>query len=180
MAVTFTSPLEGKAILRRRYAPKNKGGCTTCRCRHVRCDQTRPRCASCKKSRRQCRYPGPNSPLLSTSNTITTSLNPGAKSAIKVVFYSPPTTHSDITARLPRGPAAHPDHSPAENRALRYFRDIVAERLAGYFDARFWNTVVVRVCHSPGQNMRSLRHAVVALASHWENVVVPKMGRRST
>ena len=69
-----------------------------------------------------------------------------------------------------------PGQSPAEARALDYFRDIVAPRLAGTYDPTFWNRVVLQASH----RVSSLRHALVALASHWETVVEPGSRIRRT
>lgn len=69
-----------------------------------------------------------------------------------------------------------PEQTPAEARALDYFREIVAPNLAGTYDPAFWNRVVVQVSH----NVSSLRHAIVALASHWEKVVEPGSRKRNT
>ncbi|KIW88112.1 uncharacterized protein Z519_11222 [Cladophialophora bantiana CBS 173.52] len=151
-----------ETVARRRYAPKSKGGCQTCKSRHVRCDQLRPRCSACKKSARQCRY---------HSATPGFQESTGSEAAIRVVLWEP--TEPKLTARR----LAHtPGQSPEEYRALKYFRDVVAERLAGYFDASFWTRLTFQVAQSVGP----LRHAMIALASHWENVVVPGMHKRST
>ncbi|OQV10601.1 Fungal Zn2-Cys6 binuclear cluster domain-containing protein [Cladophialophora immunda] len=151
----MVKPTENMA--QRRYAPKSRGGCVTCRSRHVRCDQLRPRCSACKKSRRQCKY------ALESPES--------SEPAVRLVLWEP--TEPKLTIRR----LAHtPGQSPRECRALRYFRDVVAERLAGYFDASFWTRLTFQVAQTVG----SLRHAMIALASHWENVVVPGMHKRST
>lgn len=69
-----------------------------------------------------------------------------------------------------------PDETPTEARALDYFREVVAPSLAGTYDPTFWNRAVVQVSHRAS----SLRHAVVALASHWEKVVEPGSRKRNT
>ncbi|KIX07680.1 uncharacterized protein Z518_02334 [Rhinocladiella mackenziei CBS 650.93] len=50
------------------------------------------------------------------------------------------------------------------------------ERLAGAFDASFWTGMALQVARI----VSSLRHAMIALASYWENVVVPGSDKRST
>ncbi|KAJ9616377.1 hypothetical protein H2200_000095 [Cladophialophora chaetospira] len=165
MTSSFSSA-PSKPVIKRRYAPKSQGGCLTCRSRHVRCDRARPRCSPCKKSSRQCGYPASSS---SGPNSETTTSEEAAAAAVKVVFYEPGNLGVKRLAHTP-------GQTPREARALRYFREVVAERLAGFFDATFWTVGVVRVA----QSVPSLRHALVAVASHWENVVVPGMARRRT
>ena len=38
----------------RQFHHKTKGGCITCKSRHVKCDQTRPFCIRCRASHREC------------------------------------------------------------------------------------------------------------------------------
>lgn len=181
----------------RRYAPKSLGGCLTCRSRHVRCDQLRPRCSACCKASRQCRYAAATSAARSRTGTNSTSPDSGLEhevipeADIKMVYWEPPSPSATGRAQT-NGPSSSytsaritrvgcsltyrrlvtaPGATLRERRALRYFRDVVAEKLAGYFDAGFWTGVLFRVA----QGAASLRHAMVALASHWENVVVPGM-----
>src|ERR1700712_121380 len=63
---------------KRKWAPKSKGGCHTCKSRHVRCDKTYPTCNPCQKSSRQCQY--------TSSPTPSTSTDP-----LKIVLYQPTT-----------------------------------------------------------------------------------------
>ena len=92
---------------------------------------------------------------------------------MKIVFYEPEAPLVKLNVQR----LAHvPGQTAAELRALHYFRDVVAERLAGYFDTRFWADLVLQVAHS----VASLRHAIIAVSSHWEAVVVPGMHKRST
>ncbi|KAK9318759.1 hypothetical protein V1517DRAFT_100167 [Lipomyces orientalis] len=41
----------------RRAGPRSRKGCLTCRARHTRCDEARPICGNCRKSRLQCQQP---------------------------------------------------------------------------------------------------------------------------
>src|SRR5579883_340022 len=34
-------------------------GCKTCRSRHMKCDEAKPRCGPCKRSARECEYGDP-------------------------------------------------------------------------------------------------------------------------
>ncbi|KAK5055147.1 hypothetical protein LTR84_012895 [Exophiala bonariae] len=145
------------AIAKRKYAPKSRGGCATCRNRHVRCDQQRPRCVSCQRSSRQCFY--------------SDERDQSHQANLRLVLWEPaePILSQSQMSLIP-------GQTPTEARALDYFREIVAPNLAGTYDPTFWNRVVVQVSH----NASSLRHAVVALASHWERVVEPSSRKRNT
>lgn len=151
--------VSGEVIARRRYAPRNRGGCATCRNRHVRCDQQRPRCASCQKSSRQCIYSNQGDQSCQDQENL------------RLVLWEP-----SESIRIQNQISLIPGQTPAEARALDYFREIVAPNLAGTYDPTFWNRVVVQVSH----NVSSLRHAIVALASHWEKVVEPGGRKRNT
>ncbi|TQW00584.1 hypothetical protein V2A60_001655 [Cordyceps javanica] len=45
------------ATRRRRWAPRTRTGCTTCRAHHRKCDEGKPSCRHCITTRRPCRYP---------------------------------------------------------------------------------------------------------------------------
>ncbi|OAA33945.1 C6 zinc finger domain protein [Beauveria brongniartii RCEF 3172] len=49
------APLEQQLTIRkRRWAPRVRTGCWTCRSRHVKCDEVRPSCIRCRKGNRTC------------------------------------------------------------------------------------------------------------------------------
>ncbi|KAM3522953.1 hypothetical protein MY4038_008397 [Beauveria bassiana] len=49
------APLEQQLTIRkRRWAPRVRTGCWTCRSRHVKCDEVRPFCIRCRKGNRTC------------------------------------------------------------------------------------------------------------------------------
>ncbi|XMA20463.1 hypothetical protein WAI453_013254 [Rhynchosporium graminicola] len=87
---------------RRASKPKVKTGCNNCKVRRVKCDETRPQCAKCVRSNRQCEgYPAhkrtvesvipiaPRPEILPTGASITpSSAIPSSKSS------SPPTAKS--------------------------------------------------------------------------------------
>lgn len=149
--------LADQAVTRRKYAPKKRGGCITCKSRHVRCDQQRPRCGACKKSSRQCSFGSDRG-------------DTPEPDGIKIVLWEPGQPSLSVQRMCQT-----PNQTSDESRALEYFRDVVAERLAGYFDATFWTGLAFRVSMS----VASLRHAMIALASHWETVVVPGSDKRN-
>ncbi|CAH0054377.1 unnamed protein product [Clonostachys solani] len=56
-------PSKGSRSRKHRFVNRNRSGCSTCKERHVRCDETRPVCANCIKLGRACNYPAPALPL---------------------------------------------------------------------------------------------------------------------
>ncbi|KAH8808719.1 hypothetical protein F5884DRAFT_753238 [Xylogone sp. PMI_703] len=56
MGESSSAAAEGEAKVRRSRAskPKVRTGCTTCKIRHVKCDETKPACMRCVKFGRQC------------------------------------------------------------------------------------------------------------------------------
>jgi hypothetical protein len=121
---------------------------------------------------RQCKYT--SSPTEVTSGSSIGILEEKAKD-IKVVFFEPSRVRSFQNKFVStQRPSRHPDLTPRQSRLLHYFRMVVAERLTGYFNDRFWADQVFLVA----QTVPSLRHAMIALSSHWQNVIVPRMGSR--
>ena len=51
---TTTKPI---GFVPRRKHHKSRRGCTTCKKRHIRCDETFPRCDNCTKYQSDCNYP---------------------------------------------------------------------------------------------------------------------------
>lgn len=45
---------EGTELGDKRVKKRTKTGCTTCRLRRIKCDESKPECNNCKKSKRQC------------------------------------------------------------------------------------------------------------------------------
>ena len=65
---TATSELDHTR--QKRWAPKSKRGCATCKKRRVKCDEGRPSCSRCLTSERVCEYTG------SPEETYSTTKNP--------------------------------------------------------------------------------------------------------
>lgn len=64
-----TSP-EPEHTRQKRWAPKSRSGCVTCKKRRIKCDEARPSCARCTVSNRVCEY---QAPPTSTSDSEPTS-----------------------------------------------------------------------------------------------------------
>ncbi|KAK5115946.1 hypothetical protein LTR62_000402 [Meristemomyces frigidus] len=55
-----TTAGEKRVTVQRRYAPKTRTGCTTCKIRRVKCDELKPSCERCTSTGRKCDgYAGP-------------------------------------------------------------------------------------------------------------------------
>ncbi|PMD12882.1 hypothetical protein NA56DRAFT_756235 [Hyaloscypha hepaticicola] len=139
------------STVKRKWAPKTRGGCSTCKSRHIRCDKLEPCCTPCQKSSRNCAY---------TSNS---ELDP-----LKVVLFR----HRPITP-FPNRISESPSQTNVEARAFDFFRTKVAGNLSGVFDPSFWTVDILQVA----QQEEPIRHAVVALASLSEHLLDdPKNG----
>ncbi|TVY88324.1 Sterol uptake control protein [Lachnellula willkommii] len=128
---------------KRKWTPKSRSGCSTCKSRRVKCDEKQPRCTPCRKSSRQCEYTPDRDP-----------------DPLKVVLWRP----NDVA--IPRI-SPTPSHSNEESRAFHFFRTKVAANLGGFFDSSFWTLHVLRVA----QHEDPVRHAIVALASLSETIL---------
>ncbi|KXS95717.1 hypothetical protein AC578_10770 [Pseudocercospora eumusae] len=69
----------------RRHHSKTTTGCTSCKMRHVKCDETRPICKSCIRRRTECVY--------TTDKVISHKLSPASESPSNGV--KPPTATAD-------------------------------------------------------------------------------------
>ena len=128
---------------KRKWAPKSRSGCSTCKSRRVKCDEKQPICTPCCKSSRQCEYSPNRDP-----------------DPLKVVLWRP----NDVSIQRIH-PSPH--HSNEESRAFHFFRTKVATNLGGFFDSSFWTLDILRVA----QHEEPVRHAIVALASLSETLL---------
>ncbi|TID29015.1 hypothetical protein CANINC_002163 [Pichia inconspicua] len=53
------SPSKTPKIRRRAFSKRSKTGCFTCRERRIKCDECKPICKNCTKSKRICKFPDP-------------------------------------------------------------------------------------------------------------------------
>lgn len=128
---------------KRKWAPKGRGGCSTCKSRHVRCDKMQPICTPCQKSSRQCLYSSNQEP-----------------DPLTIVHWQPANL---ILCHI----SQNLSHTNAEVRAFDFFRTKVAINLSGFFDSSFWTRDILQVA----QQEDPVRHAVVALSSLSETML---------
>jgi hypothetical protein len=139
------------STVKRKWAPKTRGGCSTCKSRHIRCDKLEPCCTPCQKSSRNCAFTPISEP-----------------DPLKVVHFR----HQPIAA-FPNRISEGPSQTNVEARAFDFFRTKVAGYLSGVFDPSFWTIDILQVA----QQEEPVRHAVVAVASLSEHLLnIPKNG----
>ncbi|KAI0408085.1 hypothetical protein F4802DRAFT_594530 [Xylaria palmicola] len=171
--------------------PKVKTGCNNCKQRRIKCDEKRPACTHCVRSKRECSgYPPPPRPKI--YEEIRIAPKPSGRANLV------PATPTILAAR-PRGqplaqlatvaPAAPymraltPPETPVystlathrlsiipfdsrEGQYFQLFRDYTASELSGFFDSSFWTRRVLQECHTE----ESIRHAVVALGALYKTL----------
>ncbi|KAF2722659.1 hypothetical protein K431DRAFT_283797 [Polychaeton citri CBS 116435] len=122
---------------KRASKPKVRTGCTTCKIRRVKCDETKPACTKCTSTGRKCDgYVEPQPKRRRTSP----SLSPFASAE--------PSRSLDFV----RG-------TDSELRALDFFRTRTAPSVGTYFDTDFWGRLVQQM----GYEEPAIRHAMVAV-----------------
>ncbi|KAF1925966.1 uncharacterized protein M421DRAFT_68738 [Didymella exigua CBS 183.55] len=105
-------------------------GCLTCRSRRIKCDEQRPRCATCIKSDRECRYASPNDASTSTAPngpTPSAQAMPSPALARKSITSDTPFSNSpelQFDSPLTTGSVAS---MPSPNSAPYEWYDLLAE-----------------------------------------------------
>ncbi|KAL5409563.1 hypothetical protein PMIN03_005909 [Paraphaeosphaeria minitans] len=93
---------------------KSRSGCTSCKARHVKCDEQTPICSNCERYGSTCQYPRLKSAIVPDHREVT--LSPAA-------LNTPSSTHSAAMSR--------PNHD--ENESQEMIADIVHMRLFHHF-----------------------------------------------
>ncbi|KAK4195224.1 hypothetical protein QBC40DRAFT_186336 [Triangularia verruculosa] len=94
-------------MMRRRHK-KSRRGCLECKKRHIKCDETRPRCINCTTVERDCQYSTPG--YQSSSET---SGSPVPVSQPAFVLPSTGSAPASVSAPAPASDHATPAFSPA-------------------------------------------------------------------
>ncbi|KAI1799374.1 hypothetical protein F4811DRAFT_565613 [Daldinia bambusicola] len=165
--------------------PKVKTGCNNCKQRRIKCDEQRPACTQCVRSKRQCTgYPPPPRNLVSAERRIApkTSIRdvapitpvhndirpirsqPPARPAVSARGFTPPQTPVSGSLTVHR-PSLLP-FDPTEGLYFQLFRERTASELSGFFDSSFWTRSVLQECHSE----KAIRHSVVALGALYKTL----------
>ncbi|KAI1138773.1 hypothetical protein F5Y05DRAFT_350454 [Hypoxylon sp. FL0543] len=173
--------------------PKVKTGCHNCKLRRIKCDEKRPSCTQCVRSRKECKgYPPPprakvfeevriaprpngdHIAPISPANDAVRPLRsqPPTRPAVarsepkkgSVKRLTPPQTPIDMSLTLHR--PAMLAFDPREGQYFQLFRERTASELSGFFDSSFWTRSVLQECHSE----EAIRHSVVALGALYKTL----------
>ncbi|KAJ2972754.1 hypothetical protein NQ176_g6973 [Zarea fungicola] len=109
----------------RKWAPKRRTGCLTCRQRHVKCDEAKPACRRCVIASRDCIGPGY---LGSSSKSLGGTAADGQRGpqASALVLRQPNLTVSPAGVKT----------SEKEMLQFYFFRKVAALSMAGVFDQK--------------------------------------------
>ncbi|KAI8633058.1 hypothetical protein F5Y19DRAFT_286765 [Xylariaceae sp. FL1651] len=171
--------------------PKVKTGCNNCKQRRIKCDERRPACTQCVRSKKACTgYPPPPrakiyeemriapkppgraglapAPMLLAAKPLAQAITQPPTIAAAPAYHSraltPPETPKQ-SALILRRPSILPFDS-LEGQYFQLFRDNTASELSGFFDSSFWTRRVLQECHSED----SIKHAVVALGALYKTL----------
>ncbi|OCL06271.1 hypothetical protein AOQ84DRAFT_256279, partial [Glonium stellatum] len=112
-------------------------GCTTCRGRKVKCDETKPFCERCSSTGRACEGYKEPAPLKRRVRRSKYSISPVSNLSFDFV--------GDID----------------EHRSFHYFRHQAVDNISGYFELPFWDYLALQAsCSEP-----CVRYALLALSS---------------
>ncbi|KAL2760513.1 hypothetical protein ACRALDRAFT_2039138 [Sodiomyces alcalophilus JCM 7366] len=171
--------------------PKVKTGCHNCKQRRIKCDEKRPACTQCVRSKKACTgYPPPPrsarphevlaiapKPLAATGTPSSAPPHlPLARPPPRRARKSQERQHETVTPHAPVSSRAsvsflyRPSEtlflSPHEGLYFQLFRMHTADELSGYFDSVFWTRTVLQECHTED----AIRHAVVALGALYKTL----------
>ena len=102
----------------RESTSKVRTGCSTCKRRHLRCDETKPSCQRCAIGGRECEY----------------STAPAAPSRNVMIVYLSPVKRQPVLFLNDQG--------------LDFYHQNLAARLDGQFESKFWSKLVLQLSHS--------------------------------
>ncbi|OAA73091.1 C6 zinc finger domain protein [Akanthomyces lecanii RCEF 1005] len=126
----------------KRWAPKVKTGCMTCRARRVKCDETKPACARCISAKRKCGgYVYPTTPSQHTSPETSISEQPTLSTA-------------------PHG------HTPTqkERQIFHLLQTLIVRQVNGGIKPDFWTKNLLRATYV----YPAIWHAALALAAMYQ------------
>ncbi|KAI1747219.1 hypothetical protein F4782DRAFT_448188 [Xylaria castorea] len=148
---------------KRPFYRRTRDGCSTCRQRKVKCDETKPECNRCTSAGYKC--DGYSQPLIRGSHSENTTASrpsdidkPSTSSVQAALIYSTHQAIVELKVALPRT-------NVAEVRSYHFFLDMAAPSLAGVFDGDFWMSEIPRACFVD----QAVWHAVVSLGAVYES-----------
>lgn len=132
---------------------RSKKGCSTCRQRRIKCDETHPQCLRCLKSQFSCSYTAVVPKVNGTSRPV----NTGSRSQ-RVLL---PKRDDILSLTIDRPTQILPGETDIENQYLRYFQEETTSSFQGAWDWSLWNRLMLQGCHSEA----FIRDAVVAIGA---------------
>ncbi|KAI9147105.1 putative C6 transcription factor [Paramyrothecium foliicola] len=157
----------------RKFAPKSKFGCRTCKIRRVKCDETWPSCLKCQSTGRTCdgydvvpRFA--ESEVNANQNHHTKAIAiascglPDSCAAVNIKRppSSCPQNHHSLTLQKLRPFMMLPTLAPVHTEALSFFELVSVKNLNEYYPSDSWRKTLMFF----SQTVPSVRHAAVALA----------------
>ncbi|KAK7177803.1 Transcriptional regulatory protein moc3-like protein 4 [Paraphaeosphaeria sporulosa] len=153
---------------------KVRTGCSVCKIRRVKCDETKPSCIKCTSTGRTCEGYAPPLPRKSRTRRskydalhmrldrgIDASLDTPEVSIILNSNFHVPT----YVWRVPKSINRARDRADQDgSRSLAYYRTRVSKGISTYFDEEFWNSFVLQVSEAEPP----VRHAILALSALYE------------
>ncbi|BCS01923.1 Zn(II)2Cys6 transcription factor [Aspergillus luchuensis] len=137
-----------KTLGLKKYSPRSRTGCRTCRARRIKCDETPgPSCKNCTSTGRTC------------------DRSPQFQLPIKARLRHVNLLHNCISTNLP-GMTAD------ERRCLALFQTYTIPMLTGLCDSELWQRIVLQM----SQTEPAVGHAVAALGAFHETTTVGVAG----
>ncbi|KAH9904092.1 hypothetical protein F4778DRAFT_81035 [Xylariomycetidae sp. FL2044] len=155
----------------RKFAPKTRKGCRTCKIRRIKCDLAEPYCHKCTSTGRKCEgYVNTGAQkVLNSHDEPTAAAAAGPRGndgwhqgpAIRRSSPSPQELYGKpIRHSLPPTPSLL-SATPAENAALQFFEAVTLRRLNQHRRSPAWRRTLLFCAHT----LPSVRHAAIALAT---------------
>ncbi|KAI5461213.1 hypothetical protein BGZ63DRAFT_229855 [Mariannaea sp. PMI_226] len=165
--------------------------------RRIKCDEVRPSCTQCVRSKKACTgYPPPPRsarpfeeiriaprPVLASTQATPIGASPFQRNDVVL----PPRRirqkiiPQSVAALVPSPTAYQPTANlqllPMEGPYFEIFRSHTVNELSGYFDNEFWSRRVLQECHS----QPAIKYAVIALGALYQTLEqTPEPGIQST
>ncbi|KAG6019875.1 hypothetical protein E4U41_003049 [Claviceps citrina] len=140
----------------KKYAPKVRTGCLTCRNRRVKCDENKPACRRCSRSGLHCQ-----GSLYQDSSAAATAGALAVRSPDRfAVLHEPAVSPAPVVVPAP---------SDLDMRMFHLMRTEAVQQMAGSFDYRFWALDVLRAAHV----YPAIWHSCLAFAATYERLRIP-------
>ncbi|QSZ36433.1 hypothetical protein DSL72_006312 [Monilinia vaccinii-corymbosi] len=151
----FSAPDQGSSEQRsrnqglRKSGPRSKTGCSTCKQRRVKCDETKPGCIRCQNLGRECGGYAPE------------HAEDAAKQNPQNPQNLPIPIHPRPMSLMSYAPSIALLGDQVERRYFERFCDKTAAEICGSFDPTFWIEKVPQLCHHDPP----IRYATIALGA---------------